>query len=102
MKRQTLADLQKRIEYLDDQNARLRNNRDEKEARVKELEDSMKEVTKDLAEQVRWLRALVSSTFAREQTHMKPDGTVLEKTWASPIEETTYRTFPMRGMNGRY
>lgn len=97
-----IVDLQKRIEYLEGMNAGLRSSVSEKEAKIKELDEALRDVSKDLAEQVKWLRALVSSTFAREVTITKPDGTLVEKTWNSPIEETTYKTYPMRGGFPRY
>lgn len=94
----TIVELQKRIAYLEERLSDMTQRESQWRERAKEMEKSQEDLNKELVEQVKWLRSLVSSTFAREVTITKNDGTVIEKTWSSPIEETTYRTFPMRGM----
>lgn len=86
MAQHTIASLKERINNLEEVNSSYRVMLTDKTVRIKQLEEEQAKITKELTDQVQWLRALVSSTFARENTFEKKDG-IIQKTWISPGDE---------------
>lgn len=89
-----MASFEARVEWFEKKTSELRDevrtHKDEKEQAQKEL----KTYQDKLIGEVGWLRALVSSTFARETMMKEPNG-VVHRSWSSPIEETTYKRWPL-------
>lgn len=61
----------------------------------KKINARIAEILEKQVEENRWLRALVGSTFARETTYTSKDG-MIEKSFSTPIEETTYKHWPTK------